>query len=276
MTETKESKFYYVVLFFILILGFFLRAYLMDLRPLHADEGVNFMFMNDIIKRGHYQYNPENYHGPTLYYLTLLPFYYFCLDTSPMPEEVLPTPETVYRLCPMLLGFGVVLILIPLKKWLGKAGLLTAMAFAAISPTAVYYSRDNIHEMYLMFFTAAAFVMGYLYFTTQKNKFMYLTAAFIALMFATKETTMVTVVVWCLSAIGASIFTTDPIFDLAKRFKESIKGAFGIYKKPVFICFFLITILTLCLMLFASNNFKKVELKWYIALLTKGIAMVTL
>src|SRR4030042_5232013 len=118
MTENKESKFYYITLFFILILAFFLRAYLMDLRPLHSDEGVNFMFMDDIIKKGHYQYNPENYHGPTLYYLTLLPFYYFGVDTSPFPEEVLPTPETVYRLCPLLLGFCFFLILIPLKRLL--------------------------------------------------------------------------------------------------------------------------------------------------------------
>ncbi|MBU1627938.1 TIGR03663 family protein, partial [bacterium] len=169
---------------------------------------------------------------------------------------------------------GVLLILFPLKRWLNWSGLLSAMALAAISPTAVYYSRDNIHEMYLMFFTAGTFVCGYLFIATMKNKYLYLSAALLALMFATKETTMVTLVIWCISAIGSSIFTTKPTLDIFKRFGTSIKESFNIYKKPLFILFFAVSIITIGLVFF-SDSFKQIETRWYIALLTKGITMMT-
>jgi len=276
MSENIKSKSFYILIFMILITAFFLRIYLLELRPLHSDEGVNFMFMDSLMKRNHYQYDPENYHGPTLYYMTLIPLYFFGTDTSDLPDEILPDDDFVYRICPMLLGFGVVLMLIPLRRYLGNAGLLTAMAFAAISPTAVYYSKDNIHEMYLMFFTVAAIVTGYLFFTTSKNRYLYLTAAFIALMYATKETTMVNMVIWCIAFVCASFFTTDKISNLIKRPIESLKVAFSIYKKPIFIFFILVSIMTLILILFMKDSYAKHELKWHISLLTKGIAMITI
>jgi len=275
-TDKKGSRLYYTAIFLILIIAFFLRAYLLDLRPLHSDEGVNFMFMEGLIKEGRYRYDPENYHGPTLYYLTFLPLYYFGKDTSWLPDEVLPSQEYVYRICPMLLGFGVVLILILLRGWLKTPGLLTAMALAAISPTAVYYSRDNIHEMYLMFFTACTFVFGYLFYATSKDRYLYLCAASLALMFATKETTIITLGIWGLSAFGASLFSTKPLKDVGKKALDSIKKALRRIKKPSFLILIAITILTLCLMLFFQDYYKKYELKWYLALLTKGVSMMTI
>jgi len=276
MSEIKESKIFYIVIFSILALALFLRIFYLDLRPFHGDEGVNFIFMDNLIKHDRYRYDPENYHGPILYYLTLIPLSLWGLESSYFTKYFPMNGEYAFRIWSVILGFGVVLILLPLKKWLGKAGLLTAMAFTAISPTAVYYSRDNIHEMYLMFFTIGAFVCGYQYFTTSKSKYLYLSAIFIALMFAAKETTMVTIIIWCLSAIGASLFTSDPLPKFWKRFVESSKGAGKILKKPLFIIFFVITIITLCLILFFQDSYKKYEYKWFIALFTKGIAMLTI
>jgi len=217
MFAIKESKAYYVVLFSILVLAFFLRFFLLDIRPFHADEGVNFIFMDNLINKGTYEYDPENYHGPVLYYLTLIPLSIWGLDTSLFPDSFIGNGDYAYRLMPVLMGFCVVVLLIPLKKLLNWSGLLSAMALAAISPTAVYYSRDNVHEIYLMFFTIGAFSCGYLFFKNEKKRYLYLTAIFIALMFATKETTMVTLVVWCISLVCASFFTTKPMSQVFKR-----------------------------------------------------------
>jgi len=275
MFEIKESKAYYVVLFAILVLAFFLRLFLLDIRPFHSDEGVNFIFMDALINKGTYEYNPENYHGPVLYYLTLIPLSLWGLDTSLLPDTLIENGDYAFRLWPVILGFGVVVILIPLKRWLNWPGLLSAMALVAISPTAVYYSRDNIHEMYLMFFTACTFVCGYLFFVTAKDRYLYLSALFFALMYATKETTMVTLIIWSLSAVGASLFTTKPLKDLFKRALLNVKSAALFYKKPVFILFFSISIVTLCLVFFQVGIFKRHETKWFVALPTKGITMMT-
>lgn len=52
----------------ILSAGAFLRLYNLSLVPLHHDEGVNGNFLVTLVREGKYTYNPENYHGPTLYF----------------------------------------------------------------------------------------------------------------------------------------------------------------------------------------------------------------
>ena len=55
----------------ILLLAFALRVYALEMKPLHHDEGVNGFFLTNLLRQGRYAYDPQNYHGPTLYYLTL-------------------------------------------------------------------------------------------------------------------------------------------------------------------------------------------------------------
>src|SRR3954469_11076939 len=52
----------------ILIVGAFLRLVKLTLVPLHHDEGVNGNFLLSLVRDNHYVYDPQNYHGPTLYY----------------------------------------------------------------------------------------------------------------------------------------------------------------------------------------------------------------
>src|SRR5881296_2376327 len=52
----------------ILIVGAFLRLFYLTLVPLHHDEGVNGNFLVTLVREGKYVYDPQNYHGPTLYY----------------------------------------------------------------------------------------------------------------------------------------------------------------------------------------------------------------
>src|SRR5207244_865019 len=53
----------------VLVVGAALRLYSLPLVPLHHDEGVNGKFLLKLVNEGFYQYDPQNYHGPTLYYL---------------------------------------------------------------------------------------------------------------------------------------------------------------------------------------------------------------
>jgi len=56
----------------ILIAGAFLRLYHLALVPLHHDEGVNGNFLVSLVRNGAYTYDPNNYHGPTLYYFSAI------------------------------------------------------------------------------------------------------------------------------------------------------------------------------------------------------------
>jgi predicted membrane-bound mannosyltransferase len=54
----------------ILLIAAFLRMYDLPLVPFHHDEGVNGNFLVRLVRENQYKYDPENYHGPTIYYLT--------------------------------------------------------------------------------------------------------------------------------------------------------------------------------------------------------------
>src|SRR5436853_3862831 len=56
----------------ILIIAACLRLTYLESEPLHNDEGVNGNFMTQLFRSNYYHYDPENYHGPSLYYVTLI------------------------------------------------------------------------------------------------------------------------------------------------------------------------------------------------------------
>src|SRR4029078_8437457 len=80
-----------------------------------------------------------------------------------------------------------------LRRWLGTVATLSAALLLALSPGAVYLSRYFIHETHFVFFTLGI-VVATLYYYEQRNGFyLILAAASAALLFATKETAMISV-----------------------------------------------------------------------------------
>ncbi|HKN47049.1 MAG TPA: flippase activity-associated protein Agl23, partial [Candidatus Polarisedimenticolia bacterium] len=113
----------------------------LGLRPLHHDEGTNWIFLLRLLREGIYQYDPANYHGPLFYYLGILPLALFR-----------PTPATL-RIVPALLGTALAPLAWCLRGEIGRTGALAAGLLLAFSPSLVYYSRDAIHEIELVFLT---------------------------------------------------------------------------------------------------------------------------
>jgi uncharacterized protein (TIGR03663 family) len=125
----------------ILAVGIFLRVYDLTLKPLHHDEGVNSFFLTRLIREGVYQYDPANYHGPSIYYFALLSTLLFGLNTIAL------------RLVTVAFGVATIWLALCLRRYLGTIGALTAAGLIAISPGAVYLSRYFIHESLVVFFT---------------------------------------------------------------------------------------------------------------------------
>lgn len=185
----------------VVILGAALRFYDLPQRPLHHDEGVNALFTLRLINEGLYRYDPQNYHGPVLYYLSRLPLSLFGLEDSPLfwPRE--GAAEIAFRTMPALLGSLLLVWVVPLRSWLGRAGAAAAMLLLAVSPCFVYFSRDNIHEIYLLAFTLGTLAAGYKFSCSRRPGYLYLAACGLALMFATKETALLTLGVWIASLL---------------------------------------------------------------------------
>lgn len=160
----------------------FLRTPDLGRRPLHNDEGVNAVKLAALWERGEYRYDPHEYHGPTLHYFSL-PILW--LGTAKNAAEL---SDAELRGVTVAFGVGLILLLLLLKDGLGRGGSLWAALLLAVSPAMVFYSRYFIHEMLLIFFTLLTLASGWRYAQSRKSVWAALAGAGIGLMFATKET----------------------------------------------------------------------------------------
>ncbi|MGZ4886389.1 MAG: hypothetical protein ACXVJK_01550, partial [Candidatus Aminicenantales bacterium] len=91
---TKKA---YRGLFVCAVLGALLvRTVRLDLRPMHHDEANQALKFGDLLERGEYRYDPNDHHGPSLYYLTLP------LARVLAGRSLAATSETMLRIVPAL------------------------------------------------------------------------------------------------------------------------------------------------------------------------------
>ena len=148
MTETPEPKteifarsqtMWLISSGLVTLLAIFLRFYWLGLKPFHHDEGVNGWFLTNLFRDGVYKYDPANYHGPTLYYITLAFAEVFGLETVPVRWSV------------AIWGVLIVVLALYLRRYIGSVASLASAAFLAVSPGMVYISRYFIHEIFFVF-----------------------------------------------------------------------------------------------------------------------------
>ena len=159
-----------------------LRAPRLGARPMHNDEGVNAVKFNELWSSGKFGYDPNEYHGPTLYYLTLP------VAWVSGAKDFAQTTEVMYRVLPVIFGVGLILLLPLVGDGIGRGGVLWAALFTAVSPAMVFYSRYYIHEMLLVFFAFAAIGCGWRYRRSGRIGWAVASGAMVGLSYATKET----------------------------------------------------------------------------------------
>jgi len=190
----------------ILIAGAFLRLYNLSLVPLHHDEGVNGNFLVTLVREGKYTYNPENYHGPTLYFFSaIIPWIARFLGGKAFAENYGLTTFNI-RFVTAAFGIGTILLVLLLRKRIGTIGALSAAVLIAISPGAVYLSRYFIHESLFVFFTLGIVVAALKYYDTGRATYLILASISAALMVATKETWIINGPVLLIALITTSVY----------------------------------------------------------------------
>jgi uncharacterized protein (TIGR03663 family) len=207
----------------ILLVGSFLRLYDLSLVPLHHDEGVNGNFLVTLVREGKYIYNPENYHGPTLYFFSaVIPWLARFFGGKAFGANYGLTTFNI-RFVTVAFGVGTIVLALLLRKKIGTIGALSAAGLLAISPGAVYLSRYFIHESLFVFFTFGIVVAVLKYYDSTRATYLILAAISSALMVATKETWIINGPVLLIAWIATSAY-----FWLRRLFAgEEVEGSFG-------------------------------------------------
>jgi uncharacterized protein (TIGR03663 family) len=184
--------------------GAILRLSQLSLKPLHHDEGVNGFFLVRLMREGIYRFDAANYHGPTLYYFALALARLRHLLGRPLDLGV-----TGLRITPALFSIATIWLILRLRRSLGDRPTLFAAGLIAVSPGAVYFARDFIHESLLVFFTLALVVTVLEWRETHHRLYLLLAAISGALLLATKETATISIAVLLLAWLGSYFWVRD-------------------------------------------------------------------
>ncbi|MDQ2975192.1 MAG: TIGR03663 family protein [Acidobacteriota bacterium] len=191
-TEVEISeRTWFLAKVFILFLAALTRLYDLNLVPLHHDEGVNGNFLVRLVRDGFYHYDPANYHGPTLYYFAAIFPWILKLLFGPSAQNTYGLTTTGIRCVPALFGLATIGLVFTLRRNLGTIATLGTAFLLAVSPGAVYLSRYFIHETLFVFFTLGIVVAAVKYYENPNPVHLILAAVSTALLFATKETAII-------------------------------------------------------------------------------------
>ena len=164
-----------LVFIIILAMAVSFRFVDLDLKPVHHDESAHADMSWDLYKIRAYKYDPI-FHGPLLYFTTA--FVYLLTGRG---------DDTLIRIIPSFLGVLLVVMLLPLKKYLGKYGFLTSAFLLAASPSFVYFSRFLRNDIYMAVYTLAIVVFIIKFRETKEGKFIPIISAVILLGLLQKE-----------------------------------------------------------------------------------------
>jgi len=189
-----------IVIIFILLVACFFRFTSLNVRPMHTDEAVHAYKLGALLEKGEYSYDPFEYHGPTLNYLT------WCIAKATGCDLLVETSEFTHRIGPALCGVALIISVILLTGGLKPLTIALAMLLLAVSPVFVFYSRYYIHEMLLV--CLSMILIGAVYRHIQHRSFFWVMTAgcSLGLMHATKETFVIAI--FCMAVASVVVFMT--------------------------------------------------------------------
>ncbi len=168
-------------------------------RPMHTDEAVHAWKLGDLLERDYYRYDPFEYHGPTLNYLTVPIAHLRGQNTHASLDEV------TLRLVPAIFGIALVVAALLLLDGLGGWAVAIGAMLTALSPAMSYYSRYYIMEVPLVLFTFLLIAAGYRYAKSGRLGWCLLGGAAAGLMYATKETWVFSIAAM-VAALAATVY----------------------------------------------------------------------
>ncbi len=168
-----------------IVVGLALRLALPGARPMHHDEANQAVRFGVLLETGQYRYDPNDHHGPTLYYLTLP------VAWLRGQRTLASLDERTLRFVPAIFGAATILWCALLVPGLGRSTALGAALLAAVSPAFTYYSRFYIQESAFVFFAFGFVLTAGLYLARPRAPTAAAAGGLAGLAFATKETSVI-------------------------------------------------------------------------------------
>jgi uncharacterized protein (TIGR03663 family) len=178
----KRSRWELPLWIALVALALAVRLYALGDRPFHHDESQDAYFSWIFRTRGDYVYMPI-LHGPLRFYLTALMYLLF------------GDSDFTARLAPALMGTGMVACCWLLRPLLGRVAAFSAAVLLAFGPTYLYFSRFAREDIYIAAITLALLAVTFRFLDRPRPHQPALIGALLALSFATKESTFITVFV---------------------------------------------------------------------------------
>ncbi|MCC7363442.1 MAG: TIGR03663 family protein [Dehalococcoidia bacterium] len=143
--------------------AFALRFWDLGARALHHDESIHAQWSWRLIQ-GEYEHSPI-FHGPLYYHVQGLFFLVF------------GTSDYTSRMSAAVFGLAICALPLLMRRRLGPVGTFAAVAFIALSPTLVYYSRFFREDIYMAAFTLLMVASLWRYMDEGRERWLYLFAA---------------------------------------------------------------------------------------------------
>lgn len=208
MTEPKPMlpRLWTAACLVFLILFAFARFSDLGSRPLHHDEGVNSVFLKNLIVSNDWKYDPQNYHGPSLYYFQLIPTWVNTwmkegkrFDRKSIEGMTAASLRTVVAFA----GMAVLLGILAMSPMVGRLGAFVAFLLAGFSLDLLFFSRYFIHETYVVLFTFGVVIALHRYYLDRRPVYVYAAVLSATLLFCTKETSIIHLAILALAWIFA-------------------------------------------------------------------------
>ena len=167
---------WFEVAFLVLVLvALGMRLWELGGRPMHYDEAIHLHYAWRLSNLEEYLHSPWM-HGP------------FQIEFAAVIFRLFGDTDFTARLGYAFLGSALVGLPYFLRNYLGRAGALFAGVMLTLSPALLYFSRFGRNDIIMAFWATALLVIFWRYIHEDRDRYLYLAAAVLALMFATKET----------------------------------------------------------------------------------------
>ncbi len=182
---TREQGLYLLLILICLVS----RLVMLGYRVQTHDESLHCKFSWDLYAGLGFQHNPMM-HGPLEFHMTALMFFLF------------GDSDFTARLFDAL--SGVVLVAFPffMRRWLGRWGALAASFLLLFSPSISYYSRHIRQDIPTALWAVLTFWAVFRYLEEGRDRHLYILAAALSLMFATKEVAFIYTAIFGLFLVG--------------------------------------------------------------------------
>ena len=167
----------------LMVVALALRLFELDGRTMHYDEAIHVHYAWKLANGEAFIHSPWM-HGPFQVELTALIF------------KIFGDTDVTARLGYVLFGTALVGLPYFLRDYLGRAAALLAGVMLTLSPTLLYFSRFGRNDIIMVFWATALLVLMWRYINEGKHRYLYLASAVLALMFATKETAYLVVLIF--------------------------------------------------------------------------------